>query len=266
MAKSTYISTHLTEAQLNFLTRLDEHEILYFSLEDIESRLNAQFPKLNEIVENLCDKKLLDRIERGKYTRPQFKDPFVLGTYISRDGVVAYWSALHRHGLTPRFPNKTFIKTTTRKRNVLLFGTLVQYITVQPHKLIGTIQQGYGDKSYRLSDIACTLLDCFDQPQYAGDWADLLRAFYLAKPESQTLIQYASVYNRLAMIKRMGYLAELFEKKELNLFIDFAKRIPTARYSLFEAGGADEGSFNKNWKLRMNINEEDILDIIHSPY
>jgi predicted transcriptional regulator of viral defense system len=166
MAKSTYISSNLNESQIEFLQLLDEHEILYFSLDDIGNRLGVFHANLNELVENLNHKGLLKRIERGKYARPQFHDPYVLGTFISKDGVVAYWSALHLYGYTDRFPNKVFVKTTARKRNIQLFGTPIHFVTVRPYKLSGIVTNGYGDKSFGITNPEVTILDCFDQPRY----------------------------------------------------------------------------------------------------
>jgi predicted transcriptional regulator of viral defense system len=266
MARSTYISTNLTEDQISFLRELDENEILYFSLEDLSSRLGQPRHNLNELVENLRHKGLLDRIENGEYTRPNFHDTHVLGSFISRGGVIAYWTALHQHGLTDRFPNKVFIKTTLRKRNTSIFGTKLQFVTVHPRKMVGIIWEGYGDKRYPWTDLEATMLDCFDQPRYAGDWPDLVRAFHQARMDGDKLIAYAQAYENIAVIKRMGYLATLFEKKELNAFVAFALSSVRQKYSLFEPGGPDEGMFLNEWKLRMNVSEKDIMDIIQSPY
>ena len=266
MAKSTYISSNLTRKQIEFLQLLDEYEILYFSLKDIEDRLGLLPNKLNELVENLYQKRFLARIERGKYTRLQFQDPYVLGTFISRDGLVAYWSALHLHGLTERFPNKVFIKTTDRKRNTQLFGTTIHFVCVQQRKMIGMTHFGYNDQRYPLTNIEITLFDCFDQPRYAGDWPDLLKAFSRASLNAKKLIKYATMYNNKSVIKRMAFLIELLGKNELSPFLDFARKNIGKKYILFEPGGADVGTFNNRWKLRMNMDENAILNSIQNTY
>lgn len=266
MAKSTYISSTLSVEQIEFLRLLDANEILYFSIEDIENRIGRRLEKLNELVENLYQKKLLNRIERGKYTRPQFNDSYVLGSFISSGGVVAYWSALHLHGLTDRFPNKLFIKTVARKRNSSLFGTAVQFVSVQSRKNIGIIHNGYGDNAYPLTNVEATLVDCFDQPRYAGDWPDLIRAFYRAKLNANQLIEYATIYNNASVTRRMGYLAALFEKKDLKSFIQFAQKNTGKKYVLFDTAAPETGVFNKHWMIRMNMEESAILDCIQEAY
>ena len=266
MAKSTYLSSNLNESQIEFLQLLDEHEILYFSLDDIGNRLGVFHENLNELVENLNHKGLLKRIERGKYARPQFHDPYVLGTFISKDGVVAYWSALHLYGYTDRFPNKVFVKTTARKRNIQLFGTPIHFVTVRPYKLSGIVTNGYGDRSFGITNLEVTILDCFDQPRYAGDWPDLLKAFSQANLDVQNLIETAKLYDNASLIKRMGYLAELLKKKEMDPFVEFAKQNLGKKYALFEPGGEDSGIFNSAWMLRMNMTEAAIMQIIETSY
>jgi len=266
MADSVYISSNLTKKQLRFMKLLEEFEISYFSMQDIEKRINQGFANLNEVLENLVDKKILSRIERGKYAKAQFNDSYVLGSFISNGGVVAYWSALHLHGLTERFPNKLFIKTVARKRNTSLFGTAVQFVSVQSHKNIGIIHNGYGDNAYPLTNAEATLVDCFDQPRYAGDWPDLIRAFYRAKLNSSLLIAFTTAYNNSSATRRIGYLAELFEKKELKSFIRFAQKNTGKKYVLFDVAAPDTGAFNKQWMIRINMKKSSILNCIQEAY
>src|SRR5690606_26057155 len=105
MAKSTYISENLNEDQIMLLKYLDYNEILYFNLKELASQLPKTLPNTNELVENLYQKGLLSRIERGIYAKPNYTNINVLATFISKNSAIAYWSALHYHGLTERFPN-----------------------------------------------------------------------------------------------------------------------------------------------------------------
>ena len=62
-------------------------------------------------MENLENKGFLSRIERGKYCLANFRDENVIGSFISGDGAVAYWSTLNYQGLTEQFPNVVFMQT-----------------------------------------------------------------------------------------------------------------------------------------------------------
>ncbi|MGZ6553836.1 MAG: hypothetical protein ACXVDV_14675 [Bacteroidia bacterium] len=97
MASSTYISENLTQNQLALLRLLDDMELDIFSLDELSKTLKGKVENINEMVENLVHKKLLARIERGKFCRTNFKDELVIGCHLVDDGCVSYWSALNKH-------------------------------------------------------------------------------------------------------------------------------------------------------------------------
>jgi predicted transcriptional regulator of viral defense system len=266
MASGVYISKYLTREQLKFIKLIDENEISYFKMHKIEEQLNKEFANLNEILENLVDKDFLVRIERGKYRRYDFSDPYVLGTFIAKKGIVSYWSALHIHGLIERFPNIVFVKTPYRKRNTMVAGTKVKFVSVKKEKMAGITNSGYGNKRFPLTNIEMTLVDCFDQNRYAGPLPDLFKAFKQAPINPHKLIKYTNLYNNISIIKRMGCLAELLREEELSDFISFAQKSKNSKYNLFDPGGENTGDFNNRWKLRMNLSTEAILDMAGLSY
>jgi predicted transcriptional regulator of viral defense system len=267
MAKSTYISENLNKDQVTLLKYLEDYEILYFNLKELGSQLPKNLPdNVNELVENLYQKGLLNRTERGVYAKPTYTNVNVLATFISPSSTIAYWSALHHHGLTERFPNTVFVKTTQRKRDTQILGSRVKFVTVKENKNIGVIQEGYGDDSFPITDIETTLVDCFDQPRYAGDYADVIKAFANAKLTNKKLMEYTKAYDNIALTKRMGYLATLFHRDKLQSFIRYARAQVNKRYSLIDAGGLQKGEFISEWKLRLNISKENLLQMAQTEY
>lgn len=267
MAKSTYISENLNEDQITLLKYLEDYEILFFSIKELASQLPQSLKNnVNELVENLNQKGLLNRIERGVYAKPNYTNINALATFISSNSAVAYWSALHFHGLTERFPNTLFIKTTQRKRDTSILGTSVKFITVKAYKALGIINEGYGNNNLAVTDVEMTLIDCFDQPRYAGDFADVIKAFANAKLTNNKLIEYTKAYNNIALTKRMGFLVELFHANGLQSFIKYAKTQVNKKYNLLDAGGLQQGEFVNDWKLRLNVSKEQLLDMAQTEY
>lgn len=266
MADQVYISKNLNQKQLQFIKLLEDYEISYFDMKEIEHQINQSFKNLNEILENLVDKDLLRRIAKGKYALRNYQNINVLATFISKESSVGYWSALHYHGLTERFPNTVFVKMDQRKRDTEILGAPIQFITVKKEKNMGQEQKGYGGNSFPMTDIEMTLVDCFDQPRYAGDFPDLIKAFAQANLTNKRLIKYTKTYNNIALIKRMGFLAELFHKEKLKSFIHYAKTKVNKRYNLIDAGGLEEGEFVKEWKLRLNVSRTELLQMAETEY
>ncbi|MCL2327688.1 MAG: hypothetical protein FWC39_04135 [Bacteroidetes bacterium] len=252
--------------QNDFVKYLEEEEIQIFEIQNLKSTLDLDNRKINEIVENLVVKGFLSRIERGKYCRANFRDENVIGIFLAKESAVAYWSALNLHGLTEQFPNKIFIQTTQLKKEVEFAGTTYQFIKIHPNKRIGIVSNGYGNYKFPITDIEKTIIDCFDLPQYSGGFAELIRAFYNANLNAKKLTDYCSAVNNIAVIKRLGFLAELFEKKNLSGFIKFAQSKVNRSYNLFDTFGENAGETNNDWYLRMNLSKENILGIVQNQY
>lgn len=266
MADSVYISEHLTKPQLEFVKLLEDYEIQLFKFSEIEQLLEQRFDNLSEILENLVDKELLVRIEKGKFCRHGFKDEYVIGTFVVENSAVAYWSALNLHGLTEQFSNTVFIQTTHQKHDKSILGTSYKFVKIAPRKKVGIIHNGYGNLQYPITDVEKTIVDCFDLPQHSGGYAELIRAVGQAKMQANKLIEYCKAVNSIAVTKRIGYLVELLQIQGMSSFIDFAKKQVKNKYNLFDPQGLDEGEFIAEWRLRLNISREELLDISNKQY
>lgn len=242
----------------SLLKLLNEYELDIFTAQSfgtvIGEALEEWMPQLRTLVRN----ELINIIEKGKYCRHNFRNEYVIGNYLAPDGAVGYWSALNLHGLTEQISNTVFIQTAKLKKDKTVFGVRYQFIKVKPEKITGIETAGYGNHSYKITDKEKTIIDCFDLPEYGGEFPGIIRAFVTNDWDEQKLINYAEKVNNIAAIKRMGYLAELFELPLRN-FIEFAKGKVTKTISLFDNASADEGNYITGWGLRMNINSDDIL-------
>lgn len=266
MGTSTYISTNITEEQLRFLKLLDQFEIDYFNLDQIAGQLGTSFGNLNEILENLVHKELLHRLERGKYMRSTFSDAYVIGTFLVKNSAIAYWSALNIHGLTDQFPSTVFVQTTHRKKAKSIFGVKYQFVSIHPRKRAGLTFFGHGNYRYQITDVEKTLFDCFDLAQYSGGFDVLVNALAAAPINPEKMIEYAEIIGNIAAIKRVGFLLELMNREAMKPFIEYAKGVINEKYSLIDSGGPAKGEFVAEWKLRLNVSEENIHGILKEIY
>jgi predicted transcriptional regulator of viral defense system len=261
-----YLSVNVSQEQQEFIRLLDEYEIDIFSIETIPGLIEKQFSNLNEILENLVDKKFLSRIEKGKYCRANFRDELIIGTFIAKEGAVAYWSALNRHGLTEQFSNTIFIQTPFLKRDKTIFGVTYKFVKIARKKRAGINKEGYGNRTYLITDIEKTIVDCFDLPEYSGGYAELIRAFNQAQLDSEKLILYCKCISNIAVTKRLGFLASIFNKPRLETFISYAKEQVNKKYNLFDPHGSEKGEFISEWRVRMNISKSEIFEIVNKQY
>lgn len=159
-----------------------------------------------------------------------------------------------------------FIQTSKPKRNKIVFGTSYKFVKIAPSKITGLLSQGQGNQKYWIIDIEKTIVDCFDLPKHSGGYAELISAFNQAKLNSVKMITSCTAINNIAAIKRMGFLAELLDKKGLINFIRYAKQQINKKYNVFDPARTDNGEFVNEWRLRLNISRDEILDICNKQY
>lgn len=261
-----YISVNVSEDQQEFMRLLDEQEITIFTIDAISGKIKKQFRNINEILENLVDKSLLSRIEKGKYCKPNFRDELAIGTFIARDGAIGYWSALHKHGLTELFSKQILVQSPHLKRDKSVFGVPYKFVKISSYKRVGIFKEGLGYNAYWMTDTEKTISDCFDLTQYAPSFEELIRSLNNAELDADKMIRYNKVIHNVAAIKRMGFLAEILEKRALSKFIQFSKSMVNSKYSILNPLGEDKGEFDSEWKLRLNIDRQTLLEIANRQY
>jgi predicted transcriptional regulator of viral defense system len=255
---------NLTTEELSLLKLLDDNEIKAFTVEQIQKLAKNNLNYVRSAIERLAKRapSPIIRIENGKYVRHDFRNEYVIGTFLVEDGVVAYWTALNLHGLTEQFPNTIFIQTTRQKKSKAIFGVLYQFIKVRPDKMAGIVTSGYGNLKFKITDVEKTIVDCFDLPAYSGGYTELIYALNKAKLNNTRLIAVAKAVNNIAAIKRLGFLLEVIDEVKYSPYIDYALSRVNKKYDLLDPHGDETGSYIGKWKLRVNLSADGILNII----
>jgi len=256
----------LSEREEDLIECIDDNQLLCFSFDQCKSLVEFNSIDLQDILSRLVKRQFLFRIEKGIYCIRSFRNSFVISNMLLRDSAIAFWSALNLHGLTEQIPNVIFSQSTHRKNDKTVFNVCYKFVKVKSDKMFGTMKMGYGNEAFQVTDVEKTLLDCFDLPQYSGGYAELIRAFYSAKISSARLLDYGLKMNNLSILKRMAFLSDLFQMKGFTRFQQEVFKRVNQKYTLIDPFGANEGEFNAKWRVRLNIQREDLLDIIQKIY
>ena len=235
-----------------------------FSVKNLKSELELSDKQIYDALNKLEKNGLIVKLEKGKYCRHNFSDEYVIGSFIVKNGGIAYWTALNFHGLTEQIPNVVYIQTTQAKRNKSIFGIRYKFIKVKDQKLVGFKTYGYGNHQFQITDVEKTIVDCFDLPQYGGGYNEIIKGFNNAKLSAQKMVKYCKAIDNIAVTKRLGYLCELFNKPKMDYFIKYAQTVKNKKYNLFESGGEKKGKTNRKWRLIINMNEDEIIEIGNS--
>jgi predicted transcriptional regulator of viral defense system len=119
---------------------------------------------------------------------------------------ISHWSALSHHGLTEQAPRRVFVltsaRTVPRLRGVKAeaaeggypVGAMIyQFVQVKPERFFGTEEVWVNESRIKITDPERTLLDGLMDPQYCGDFAEVLHAFEVRAPklDLERIIHYA---------------------------------------------------------------------------
>jgi predicted transcriptional regulator of viral defense system len=252
--------------ELNIEHIITDNELAVFDIDTLMSLSGESYIHIKSALSRLIRMELIYRIETGRYVIRNFQNPYVIANAMLRDSTIAYWSALNIHGLTEQIPNMVYSQSNLLKRDKTVFNVMHKFVKVKPEKIFGTMQMGYGNESFWVTDVEKTLLDCFDLPQYSGGYEELIRAFYTAKISSTKLLQYGLKMNNLSVLKRIAFLSELFQMKGFAKFQQGVLKVVNQKYTLIDPFGENTGEFDAKWRIRVNISKERLLKMIDKIY
>ena len=250
--------------QRTILLLIDNAGLDIFSIDHLRENLEISSGQIYNAINKLERNGMITKLEKGKYCRHNFRDENVIGSFLVKEGGIAYWTAMHYHGLTEQIPNVVYVQTTQAKKNKTIFGIRYFFVKVKEEKLTGFITKGYGNHSFQITDIEKTIVDCFNMPQYGGGYNEIIKAFNGAKLSARKMVKYCKAIGNIAVTKRLGFLCELLEKPNMEYFIRYAQSVRNEKYSLFEAGGEAIGKTDSRWHLVLNMETDEIVEIAKS--
>jgi len=251
----------MTKQEVKILQYLTDYNISIFCKDELKENVDFTPKELDFTLRSLVHKDKIISLEKGKYCLYGFADANIIGTFLTSNSCLSYWTAINYYGLSEQIPNVVFVQTDRQKTSKEILGVSYRFVWLKTRKIFGYKTEGYGNHSFRIADIEKTIIDSFDLPHYSGGYPEIIKAFYKAKINETRLISYCKKFNNISITKRLAFLADLFKKEKLEAFMDYAQKIKNGKYNLFEHNGEPTGKINKKWGLIMNITEEEIINM-----
>lgn len=199
---------------------------------------------------------LVARTEQGKFLllglTPErvLSNPLYIGCNLVTPAYISFWSALHFHGFTEQAPRTTFVATTRRKGEVTFREMLFKFVTIKPEAFLGYRREMLAELPVVVADESKAILDSLSLPYYAGGIPEVAKALRTAVSqgslEMPILLEYAERLLNASLRSRLGYLLELLGQPTGSLK---AAKGPVK----LDPQNPARGSFNKRWKLYINI-------------
>ena len=268
----------LSTQSAKFISELNENEISCFTSEEAYEVLkNTKEQNVRKLLSNLTERGLLMRLKKGLYyVIPYEKDPetfmpewhlIVKHLVGNAKYYISYYSALEIHGLItqPALTEQIVVNRQIKPSKIQIKDIEFQFIYHNEKHFFGYKKIWINDYDKVLcSDLEKTIIDCLYKPDYAGGITEISKAIFKIKDklDFNKLFDYAEKFSNQSVIKRLGFLLELFE---IDTYI--TKKLQSEKmssYALLDPSLPKTGKRTSKWNLQINCDIETLKNSIYT--
>lgn len=242
--------------------KLLQNELFAFNSRTISALFGLDKFQTLSLLDRMEQAGLVARIEQGKFLllglTPEkvLSNPLYIGCNLVTPACISFWSALHFHGFTEQAPRTTFVATTRRKKEITFREMNYKFVTLRPEAFFGYRREMLAELPVVVADEPKSILDSLSLPQYAGGVSEVAKALQIAVSqgplEIPVLLEYVEQLQNASLRSRLGYLLE-----SLGQSIGDLK--PAKGPVKLDPQNPARGSFNKRWKLYVNVEPSDLF-------
>jgi predicted transcriptional regulator of viral defense system len=145
-------------------------------------------------------------------------------------------------------------------------GTEFRFIASAKDGFFGLMDRWVAQQEkVRISDPERTILDGLRMPEYCGGLTELAKGLWIRKPDLKAvrLVDYALRMDVGAVIRRLGYLMELYDIGA-PADRDRLRSKLTDTYANLDPLLPAEGKYLRKWRLRLNVSSDEFLSTVRT--
>ncbi len=186
---------------------------------------------------------------------------FLIAHHLAPEGYIAYWTALHHHGLTEQIPRAIWVATPRRRQETTVIGVRYIFVMLRPYKIFGHQPVWIEGEAVPVADLEKSLVDGLDHPEHCGGIGEVAKALATAweerKVDLERLTEYALRMRNRAILKRLGYLVEHLSL-EAEDFPEEWRAVLSAGYARLDPSLPPGGPRNRRWRVQVNVAEPEL--------
>ena len=145
-------------------------------------------------------------------------------------------------------------------------GTEFRFVRCTKKQMFG-IEEHWATKQakVKVSDIDRTIIDGLKQPEYCGGITEVAKGLWMQreKVSPERLVEYAIRLNIGAVIRRLGYLLDVYELGTDKTATALTNRL-TNTYVPLDPVLPSQGKHLHRWRLRLNVEPEELLSVVRT--
>ena len=259
------------------VTGLHDRGKVMFRHVDVAEITGLKPNSVRTLVAGLVDRGIATRIKRGLFILVPFElgsereyigNPYVVARELAGGGqyYLSHASAMDIHRMVTQ--PQLVVYTTTPKaiRPKVVMGTEFRFVQCQPKHYFGFVEDWVTKtERVRVSDLERTVIDGLKQSEYCGGFTELAKGFWMRRDDMgiERLVDYALRLNVGAVVRRLGFLIELFDM-DAAVQVERLQARLTDTFQLLDPMMPTEGRKLSRWRLRLNVTPEEINSIIRT--
>ena len=259
----------------HLITTLHEQNKPIFRLKEVQKILRVDEVSSRSFVRKLVNRGVVTRLKPGLFILVPFElgkkadyigNPFVVAREImsGKDYFLSHATALEIHRGVTQPQLVVYVTTLKSRRSITTMGIEFRFIHNQKKYFFG-IDDHWATKQekVKVSDLERTIIDGLKQPEYCGGLTEVAKGLWMRHQDINVnrLISYAIKINVGAVIRRLGFLLELYKIGTSEDWEVLSSHL-TETYVRLDSFLPSEGKFLRKWRLQLNVSPEELISVV----
>jgi len=258
----------------HLVTTLYEKNRVIFRLKDIQKILALNNANARNFVRKLVGRGIVTRLKPGLFILVPFElgkereyagNPLVLARELfnGKNYYLSHGTAMEIHGMVTQPQFVIHVATPKKIRSIHIMGTEFRFIPCKSEWFFGLIHHWVTkQEKVTVSDLERTVIDGLRQPEHCGGVSEVAKGIWMRREAIHVgrLIEYALKLDVGAVIRRLGYIMELYEigsQTDRKILLDHLTNTYVRLDPLLPA----EGKFFRTWRLQLNVPPDELLSV-----
>ncbi len=253
------------------MTALYEGAQTTFTHADVERITELPSASARSLIRHAVHRGIVSRLQPGLFVlvppelgrATEFAgNPYAVARHLAAGAeyFISHASAMELHGMVTQPQFVIFTSTTKRLRNRTIHGTEFRFVFTRRENVFGVTTHWISKQdSVKVSDIERTVIDGLHLPAYCGGVTEVAKGLWMRKNDvkPERLIEYAQRMGNGAVVRRVGYLLELY-KLATPEELERVRRSLSATYAVLDPMLPAEGAYVSGWRLRLNVSPDEL--------
>ena len=261
----------------HFVSTLYDQNKPIFRLKEVQKILHLNEFLSSNFVQKLIEIGVVTRLKSGLFILVPFElgkereyagNPLIVAREIvdGKGYYISYGTAMEIHGMVTQPQLVVYVTTLKPRRPINVLGTEFRFINSQKKFFFGLSDHWVTkQEKVKVSNLERTVIDGLKEPKYCGGLTEVAKGLWMRRHDIKVyqLIKYAVKVNKGAIIRRLGYLLELYNIGSSD-DLDILRQHLTETYVRLDPLLPPEGKFLRKWRLQLNVSNEELLSVVRT--